>query len=62
MNPMTNNFMRMMDQQAMRDPQVRSAMQMLQGKSQQELKTMAMNMCRERQTTPEQVLRQLGIY
>ena len=62
MNTMANNFMRMMEQQAMRDPQIRGFMQMLQGKNQQELKTMAMNMCRERQVTPEQVLRQLGIY
>lgn len=62
MKPNLNSLMQMMQQQAMRDPQIRNAMQMLQGKSSQELKTMAMNMCKERKTTPEQVLRQLGIY
>lgn len=55
-----NGFMQIMQQQAMRNPQVKNAMSMLQGKSTQELQQMAMNMCRERNTTPEQVLRQLG--
>lgn len=55
-----NGFMQMMQQQAMKNPQVKNAMSMLQGKSTQELQQMAMNMCRERNTTPEQVLRQLG--
>ena len=55
-----NGFMQLMQQQAMRNPQVKNAMSMLQGKSTQELQQMAMNMCRERNTTPEQVLRQLG--
>ena len=55
-----NGFMQMMQQQAMRNPQVKNALSMLQGKSTQELQQMAMNMCRERNTTPEQVLRQLG--
>lgn len=55
-----NGFMQMMQQQAMRNPQVKNALSMLQGKSTQELQQMAMNMCRERNTTPEQVLRQMG--
>ena len=55
-----NGFMQMMQQQAMKNPQVKNAMSMLQGKSTQELQQMAMNMCRERNTTPEQVLRQMG--
>lgn len=55
-----NGFMQLMQQQAMRNPQVKNAMSMLQGKNTQELQQMAMNMCRERNTTPEQVLRQLG--
>ena len=55
-----NGFMQMMQQQAMRNPQVKNAMSMLQGKNTKELQQMAMNMCRERNTTPEQVLRQLG--
>ena len=55
-----NGFMQMMQQQAMKNPQVKNAMSMLQGKSTKELQHMAMNMCRERNTTPEQVLRQMG--
>ena len=55
-----NGFMQIMQQQAMRNPQVKNAMSMLQGKSNKELQQMAMNMCRERNTTPEQVLRQMG--
>lgn len=62
MKPNLNNLLQLAQQQAMRDPKVKNALQMIQGKSQQELKTMAMNMCRERQTTPEQVLRGLGIW
>ena len=55
-----NGFMQMMQQQVMKNPQVKNAMSMLQGKSNKELQQMAMNMCRERNTTPEQVLRQMG--
>lgn len=57
-----NNLMAMIQQQALRDPRIRQTMEMLRGKTPDQLKTMAMNMCRERQTTPEQVLRQLGIF
>ena len=62
MNPMVNNFMKMVQQRATSDPGVRNALQMIQGKSPQELKQMAMNMCREQNTTPEQVLKQMGLY
>jgi hypothetical protein len=54
--------MQLAQQQAMRDPKLRNALTMIQGKSPQELQTMAMNMCRERQTTPEQVLKDLGFF
>lgn len=60
MNLNLSNFMQLMQSRAMQDPQVRNAMQMIQGKSPQELKQMAMNMCKERGTTPEQVLKNLG--
>lgn len=62
MRPNLNSLMQLAQQQAMRDPKVRNALTMIQGKSQQELQTMAMNMCRERQTTPEQVLKDLGFF
>ena len=61
MRPNLNSLMQLAQQQAMRDPKLRNALTMIQGKSPQELQTMAMNMCRERQTTPEQVLKDLGV-
>lgn len=62
MKPNLNSLMQMAQQQAMRDPKLRNALTMIQGKSPQELQTMAMNMCRERKTTPEQVLKDLGFF
>ena len=62
MKPNLNRLMQLAQQQAMRDPKMRNALTMIQGKSPQELQTMAMNMCRERQTTPEQVLKDLGFF
>lgn len=60
-NPQMNKFMQAVQQQAMRDPRVRGTVQMLQNKTPQELQQMALNMCQECRTTPEQVLKQLGI-
>ena len=70
-NPMINqlamlarnggNPMQMLQQMAANNPQAAQAMRMIQGKSPQQLQQMAMNMCRERGTTPEAVMRQLGI-
>lgn len=48
-------------QMAKNDPQAAQAERMLRGKSPAELQQMALNMCRERGTTPEAVLQQLGI-
>lgn len=62
MRPNLNSLMQLAQQQAMRDPKLRNALTMIQGKSPQELQTMAMNMCRERKTTPEQVLKDLGFF
>ena len=55
------NPMQMLQSEAMRDPRAAQAMQMLQGKSPQEIRRMVENMCKERGTTPEAVARQLGL-
>lgn len=44
---------------AQNNPQMANALSMLQGKSAEELKTMATNMCAERGTTPEAVIKDL---
>lgn len=46
---------------AQANPQVRQAMQIMQGKSSAELKQMAQSMAAERGTTVEDIVRQLGI-
>ena len=46
---------------AQANPQVRQAMQMMQGKSSADLKKMAESMAAERGTTVEDIVRQLGI-
>ena len=46
---------------AQSNPQVRQIMQMMQGKTPDQLKQMAQNMAAERGTTIEDVARQLGI-
>jgi predicted RNase H-like HicB family nuclease len=51
----------LMQQLAQSNPQINQAMTMLQGKSPQEIRQMAENMCRERGTTPEQVMQMLGL-
>ena len=48
-------------QMAASDPRAAQAMQMMQGKSPAELRQMATNICRERETTPEAVMQQLGL-
>lgn len=48
-------------QMAKNNPQMTQAAQMISGKSPQQLQQMAMNMCRERGTTPEAVLKSLGL-
>lgn len=52
---------RLVEQMARSNPQMAQAAQMISGKSPQQLQQMALNMCREQGTTPEAVLRQLGI-
>lgn len=46
---------------AMNDPQVRQVVQMMHGKSPDQLRQMANNMAAERGTTVEDIARQLGI-
>ena len=46
---------------AMNNPQVRQAMQMMRGKSPEQLRQIANNMAAERGTTVEDIARQLGI-
>lgn len=51
----------LIQQMAQNNPQMAQAAKMIQGKSPAELQQMAVNMCRERGTTPEEVMRRLGI-
>lgn len=51
----------MMQQMAMQDPRVAQAVNMMQGKSPQQLRSMAENMARERGTDLQSVARSLGI-
>lgn len=55
------NPMAAMQQMAQNNPQMRQAMQMLQGKSPAELQQMAQNMARERGIDLNDFLRQMGI-
>ena len=50
-----------LNQIAQTNPQVRQAMQMMQGKSNAELRQMAMNMAKEQGVNINDVLRQLGV-
>ena len=58
---MGRNPRMLMEQMARTNPQINQAVAMMQGKSPQELRKMAENMCRERGTTPEQIMQMLGI-
>lgn len=55
------NPMRMIQQMAMQDPRIAQAQQMMQGKSPQQLRSMAENMARERGTTVQDIARSLGL-
>lgn len=56
------NPMQMIRQMAGQDPRMRQFMQMVNGKSPQQLRQMAENMAKERGTTVEEIARNLGIY
>lgn len=51
----------LLGQLAQTNPQIRQAMQMMQGKSPAELRQMAMNMAKEQGVNINDVLRQLGV-
>lgn len=51
----------MLQQMARQNPQAARAYNMIQGKSSAQLQQMAINMCKERGTSPEAVLRNLGL-
>lgn len=55
------NPMMLMQQMARRDPRAQQAMQMVHGKTPEQLKQMAENMARERGTTVEQIARSMGL-
>ena len=55
------NVNQVINQMARNNPQMAQASRMISGKSPQQLQQMAINMCRERGTSPDAVLRQLGI-
>ena len=51
----------LLGQMARSDPRAAQALQMLQGKNANQLRTMAENMAKERGTSVEQIARSLGI-
>lgn len=51
----------LINQMARNNPQMAQAAQMISGKNPQQLQQIAMNMCRECGTTPEAVLKSLGL-
>lgn len=51
----------LMQQLAGQDPRAARAMEMVQGKSPQQLQQIVENMCRERGTTPQELARQMGL-
>lgn len=54
------NVNAMLNQMATQNPQIRQAMQMMQGKTPQQIQQLAQNMAKERGTTVEDVARSLG--
>lgn len=55
------NPMELIQQMAKSNPQVNQVMQMMNGKSPQQLRAMCENMCKERGTSLEQFTKQWGI-
>ena len=55
------NPMALMQSMAQQNPRVAQALQMMHGKSPQQLQSMAQNMARERGVDLNQMLRQMGI-
>lgn len=57
----SRNPMAMLENMAQSNPQIRQFMQVIGGKSEQELREIAQNMAKERGTSVEDIARQLGI-
>lgn len=55
------NPMRLLQQIAVNDPRMAQAMKMVQGKNTQQLQQMAQNMAKERGTSVEEVIQNLGL-
>ena len=55
------NPLQLMQQMAVQNPQIRQAVQMIQGKSPQQLEQIARNMAKESGTSIEAIVRQLGL-
>lgn len=51
----------LLQQMAQKDQRVAQALEMMNGKSTQDLEKIVRNMCAERHTTPEEVAKSLGI-
>ena len=60
-NPMMQMMQARITQMVNTNPQARQAVQMLQGKSQQEQQQMFFNMCKEHNIDPRQFAGQFGI-
>ena len=55
------NAMQMLKRMAAQNPQAAQAINMIQGKTPQQLQQIATNMARERGTTPQEIARSLGL-
>ena len=55
------NAMQMLQRMAAQNPQAAQAINMIQGKTTQQLQQIATNMARERGTTPQEIARSLGL-
>ena len=60
-NPMMQMMQARITQMVNTNPQARQAVQMLQGKSQQEQQQLFLNMCKEQNIDPRQFAGQFGI-
>lgn len=55
------NAMQMLQRMASQDPRAAQAINMIRGKTPQQLQQIATNMARERGTTPQEIARSLGL-
>ena len=55
------NAIQMLQRMAAQNPQAAQAINMIQGKTPQQLQQIAINMAKERGTTPQEIARSLGL-